>query len=226
MKESILTNKTFQFIIRSATAVSFTLFTVYQCFLAIYVEESRVGRLIGIVLYLFITLAAYFDFSGKNSFWMLHSIFLVTGLVLLFALRMLNLPGMISSFRIDNMPSVLNIAVYAFTQLGTLILVAGFLLLRTRLKKKTMVRLTIILMIAVIVLFVLSFIMECVLLLVYRSNIDLSRKFTLISRFLFCAAFVGTAVSFMLPVPDTVEKIQEGRYIYSEADEDEVDLVI
>ena len=31
-------------------------------------------------------------------------------------------------------------------------------------------------------------------------NIDLSRKFTLISRFLYCIGFVSIAVNFMMPV--------------------------
>ena len=42
--------------------------------------------------------------------------------------------------------------------------------------------------------------MECVLLMKYRMNIDLSRKFTVISRFLYFIGFAGIAVNFMLPV--------------------------
>ena len=34
----------------------------------------------------------------------------------------------------------------------------------------------------------------------YRMNIDLSRKFTVISRFLYFIGFAGIAVNFMLPV--------------------------
>lgn len=49
-----------------------------------------------------------------------------------------------------------------------------------------------------IALFVSCLIMECVLLVKYRINIDLNLKATLISRFLYCFAFVGMAVGFLL----------------------------
>ena len=54
----------------------------------------------------------------------------------------------------------------------------------------------------VIVLYVACFVIECVLLMKYRMNIDLSRRFTVISRFFYCLSFVGMAVNFMLPVQE------------------------
>ena len=58
------------------------------------------------------------------------------------------------------------------------------------------------LMAFVIVLYVACFVIECVLLMKYRMNIDLSRRFTVISRFFYCLSFVGMAVNFMLPVQE------------------------
>ena len=55
MKESIFKNRAFQTIFKLITALSFTLFTAYQIYLAVNIETNRVGRLIGIVFYLLLT---------------------------------------------------------------------------------------------------------------------------------------------------------------------------
>ena len=51
----------------------------------------------------------------------------------------------------------------------------------------------------VIALYVSTLLMECVMIIKYRVNIDLSGLSTVISRFIYFFGFVGTAVSFMLP---------------------------
>ncbi|MEE0840983.1 MAG: hypothetical protein U0L72_10655 [Acutalibacteraceae bacterium] len=69
----------------------------------------------------------------------------------------------------------------------------------------------------VIVLYVACLIMECVLLMKYRMNIDLSRKFTVISRFLYCIGFVSIAVNFMLPV----QKLEDTDNLMNQPPEDD-----
>lgn len=97
-------------------------------------------------------------------------------------------------------PSVLNCEVYVFSQLAELILLVYYVFFRHNPKLNSKRSLVIFLMSFVIVLYVACLIMECVLLMKYRMNIDLSRKFTVISRFLYCIGFVSIAVNFMLPV--------------------------
>ena len=81
-------------------------------------------------------------------------------------------------------------------------------------------------MIVAIVFYVLIFIMECVLMIGYRVNIDLNLKLSLLSRVLFLTGFVGTAVCLMLPDPKRVREEKTGQFLYSEDDEDEIELVI
>lgn len=229
MKESIFRNRAFQTIFKLITALSFTLFTAYQIYLAVNIETNRVGRLIGIVFYLLLTVAAYLSFSEKDSVWTAHSVLTVAGLVLLFAMRLMNIGTVFGNLSFSKPATVLNAAVYILSQLGTLVLVAGYLILRADLTKKQMRRAIITLMTIAIVLFTLHFILECVLMIKYRMNIDQSLKFTLISRVLYYFGFAGTACCFMLPVPKRKPKEPKaGQFIYSSKkdNEDEIDLVI
>ena len=85
------------------------------------------------------------------------------------------------------------------------------------------------LMTIAIVLFALNFILECVLMIKYRMNIEQSLKLTLISRVLYFVGFAGTAFCFMLPAPKRKRKEPKaGRFIYSDKEdgEDDIDLVI
>ena len=118
------------------TAVMFTLFTAYQIFLLIHIDAQRNGRLTGIILYLFLTAASFFALVHKPGIKFARSVLLIAGLLLLFGIRLINVPV----------------------------------------------------------------ILEYVLILKYRVNIDLSVKYTMLSRLLYCFGFVGMAVSFMLPI--------------------------
>lgn len=228
MKESIITNKVFQTIIRLVTALSFTLFLAYQIYLAIQVDENRLGRLIGIGFYLLITVAAFLDFPESYGAWMAHAVLLVAGLVLLFVMRLLSAPTIFGSLNFADIPSVLNAAVYILSQLGTLVLIVGYIVLRADLTERELEKLVTILMTAVIVIYTACFVMECVLIIKYRMNIDSSRKLTLISRLMYFLGYAGTAVGLLLPVPDKTEPEQEGQFIYSdeEEQEDDIELVI
>lgn len=78
----------------------------------------------------------------------------------------------------------------------------------------------------VIALYVACLITECVMLIVYRVNTELSLKVTLISKFVYCFGFVGLAGGLMLPAPVVKDKVNSGQFVYSEDVDDEIDLVL
>ena len=124
---------------------------------------------------------------------------------------------------------MLNAAIYILSQLGTLVLTAGYIMQRADLTRRQMTILIITLMTIAVVLFTLHFILECVLMIKYRMNIEQSLKLTLISRVLYFVGFAGTAFCFMLPAPKRKRKEPKaGRFIYSDKEdgEDDIDLVI
>ena len=51
MQGTFLQDRIFQLFFRLIVALSFALFVAYQVYLAINMEENRIGRLIGIGLY-------------------------------------------------------------------------------------------------------------------------------------------------------------------------------
>ena len=229
MQESIFSNRIVQTIIRLVTALSFALFTVYQVYLAVNIDTNRIGRLIGIAFYLILTVASFLSFSEKDSVWTAHSVLTVAGLVLLFTMRLLSIGTVFANVSFATPPSVLNAVVYILSQLGTLVLVAGYLMIRADLTEKQMQRVIITLMTITVVLFTLHFILECVLMIKYRMNIEQSLKLTLVSRVLYYFGFAGTACCFMLPAPERKpEEPKEGQFIYSDEEDgdDEIDLVI
>ena len=228
VNNSFLTNRTVQRIIMWIVALSFALFTFYQIILAIGIETTRFGRLIGIVFYLAITVAAFLHFSEKFSVWMAHSVLLVVALILLFITRLLSIGTVFGNLSFANPATVLNAAAYILSQLGTLVIVSGYIMLRADLTERQMKKLSIVLMSVAIALYVLCFIAECVMLIKYRFNIDLSLTFTLISRIWYFLGFAGTAFCFILPVPKRERKHRSGQFIYSDEEDggDEIDLVI
>lgn len=229
MQGSFLQNKGFQITVRLIVALSFALFTVYQVYLAVNIDTNRIGRLIGIAFYLILTVASFLDFSEKDSVWVAHSVLMVGGLILLFTMRLLSIGTVFGNVSFANPPSVLNAVVYILSQLGTLVLVAGYLMIRADLTEKQMQRVIITLMTIAIVLFTLHFILECVLMIKYRMNIEQNLKYTLISRVLYYFGFAGTACCFMLPAPKRKRKEPKaGQFIYSDEEDgdDEIDLVI
>lgn len=198
MKESNL--KTTKVIIRVITAVSFLLFTAYQAFLLVKLPLLREGRLIGIGIYVFITAASFLALVHFSRIRVLRSVLLLVGLLTLFVMRLLNAPGYVAMLTYSiNVPSVLNFAVYVVSQLCTLMLVVYYLVFRTNNKMKSKLKVSRVLMTIVIVLYALNLVMECILILKYRMNIEYGRILTSLSRVLFFIGYVGTAVNFMLP---------------------------
>ena len=226
MQESFLQNRVFQIVVRLIVALSFVLFTAYQVYLAIHIEQSRIGRLIGIGIYTLITVASILAIFYNDKCWTVHAVLMVIGLLLLFIVKLINLPAIFSMLSLGDTPSVLDGVIYFLSQLGTLLLIFGYLLPRANLAKKTLLKWETVLMFVVIVLFVACFVMDCVLLLKYHATIELSLKLTLGSRVLYLIGFAGTAFSFQFPEPQPVVEERKGNYIYSDDNEEEVDLVI
>ena len=190
MKESTL--KPVKTTVRILTGLSFLLFIAYQLFLMMQLPEQRFGRLIGIILYLFITVASFFALSHNRVIRVLRSVFFLSGFIALFLIKLLNLFPLFGSLDFSNTPSVLNCAVYVATQIGTLIFVLYYLIIRTNKKIKNKKKITAVLMFFVIALYVSTLLMECVMIIKYRVNIDLSGLSTVITRFIYFFGFVGT----------------------------------
>ena len=226
MQGTFLQDRLFQLFFRLVVALSFALFVAYQVYLAINMEENRIGRLIGIGLYTIIAVALILAIFDNSKCRKAHSIVLVIGLVLLLGVKFINLPVLFGNLDFADIPSVLNCAVFILSELGFLILAIGYLMLLTDLTEKELHKCETVLMTIVIVLFVACFVMECVMLLKYHANIDQKLSLTLGSRVLFFIGFAGTAFSFLLPEPHREHKARPGEYIYSDDEEGEVDLII
>ena len=211
-------------IVYIVTGLSFALFTAYQVFLAVQIPEQRAGRIIGIVFYVFLTAASFLALIRIPVLRITRSVLLLAGLLLLFAMRLFSASAVFGSLDFANTPSVLYCAVYVFSQLGTFILAFYYLLFRrNKINRKR--KLIAALMSIVIVLYVSVLVMECVLILKYRVNIDLSVKFTVLSRILYCLGFAGTAVGFMLPVQEPAapedmlnQAMDEGDLVFSNSE--------
>ena len=226
MKSSILTNAKFQKAFRFLTALSFALFTFYQFILLFAIDVSKIGRLLGIICFLMITVSSFLSLSKNKKVLTLSSVLFVVGLLIIFFIKLINVPAMFGILSFANPPSVLNCAVFILAEIGAVTLAVFYLTLRNDMETAAKRKAVKIMMSVVIALYVACLIMECVMLIVYRVNIDISLKVTLISRFVYCFGFVGTAIGFMLPAPDIKEETKAGRFVYSEDVDDEIDFVM
>lgn len=222
-------------VVNFLTGLFFTIFTAYQIFLLVQIEENRFGRLLGIAVFLCFSAASFFSLIHKMNFKIARSTLLIAALSFNFIFKLLNAQLIFSSVNFSNIPSILNCAIYIFSELGFLTLLVYYLFFRlktnnkSKLKSDTIRKITQIMMYVVIFLFVSCLIMEIVLILVYNTNITFNMKTTLISRFLYCFAFVGMAVGFMLR--NKKGKLPEVDYIYeygtgTETNEIDKDFVI
>ena len=199
MKESSLkTAKTF---VRLVTALSFVIYTAYQIFLVVQVSAQRTGRLIGVTFYVIITVASILALIYRPGIRIVRSVMFVVGFMLLFIMRMLSALSMFDYLDFSRMYTVLTVASYVATELGTLLLAIYYLAVRTRKNVKHERTITMIMMSIVILLFTFVLAAECVLVLQYHLNVDYNIPLTLMGKVLFYIGFVGTAVNFMMP-PD------------------------
>lgn len=234
MNHEFMRNRTVQLVIKWIVALSFALFTFYQIILAIVIDASRVGRLIGIAFYTLITVASFLGLSqkpqsGKSKIERIEiaqMILLVTGLTLLFIMRLLSVVTVFGNLNFAYPATVLYTASYILSQLGTLVIISGHFVLLTKLREQTMMKVENTLMSVAIVLYALCFIAEGVMMIKYRYMVDLNLTFTLISRVWYFLGFAGTAFCFMLPAPRERRKHQSSEFYYSEDAEDEIDLIL
>ena len=206
MKNKVFRNKKFRFAVRLFTALPFLLFTAYQFFMAVQIETNRLGRLIGLVLYMFLTIASFFVFTHNYLFRITRTILLITALTMLFVIRILNLPALINSFDISHPVSVLNGILYVITQIETLVLLADYMVARSKMKEKKRFKITAFMTVILILMYISCLMIECLLMFRYHTNIDLRLDLALISRILYCFAFIGATVCLMFPGPKKKKK--------------------
>lgn len=226
MRESLIYNDKFQLFIRLLTAISFALFTAHQTYLTVQIETARYGRLVAVICYLLITIASFLMFADNRKAANARTILFVAGMLILVFYKLLNIPALFGKLSMSDPVSVLNCAVYVCAQLGSIGLVVYYITLRTNEDFGKMQTLRKVLSFIIVALFLALLIMDLVLITKYRANINLSVKLTVISRFLYFFSYAGTAICLMLPALLVEVQHKPGEFIYSEEDDDEIDLVI
>ena len=226
MQESLIYNNKFQLFIRLLTALSFGIYTVYQIYLSVMIEESRFGRLIIAFILLLITISSVLMFFDNHKAAKARTILFVVGMLLLVFVKMLNIPVLFGNLDSSNPVSVMNCVIFVLTQLGAIGLLVYFITLRSseEFRKKQTLRVVLSLIIAA--LYLACLVMELIMLLKYRANIDLGLKLTALSRFLYFFGFAGTAICLMLPALLVEVEHKTGEFVFSEEDDDDIDLII
>ena len=199
MIERVLSNMTVQSVVKLTTMLAFSLFTAYQIYMAIQIETNRITRLIGVFLYLIIPVASLFTFSYSPRLQKkVRSILMIISLMLLFIVRLINIPALIQSLKILDLPTALNFSAYVLPQLGTIILtVMWFIWRRPYVKYKSIAPLIPV----AIAIYVLCFASECVMMIRYRLNVEGSLKLALLSRLFYFLGFSGIACTFFFNDP-------------------------
>ena len=226
MRESLIYNDRFQFFIRLLTALSFGLFTAYQVYMTVTVEQNRMGRLIGVAVYLMITVASLLMFADNRKAATARTILFVGAMLFLVFYKLLNIPALFGQLKMSDPVSVLNCAVYILAQLGSIGLIVYYITLRSSEEFGKKHTLKTVLSLIIALFFFACLIMELVLIVKYRANIDSSRKLTFLSRFLYFFGFGGTAICLMLPALLVEVQHKTGEFVFSEEDDDDIDLVL
>ena len=226
MRDSILYNDKFQLFIRLLTAISFALFTAYQTYLTIQIATARFPRLSAVICYLLITIASFLMFADNRKAANARTILFVVSMLFLVFYRLLSIPGLFGRLSTPDPVSVLSCVVYVLSQLGSIGLVVYYVTLRTSEDFSKMQTLRRVLSIIIALLFLACLIMELIMITKYQANIDTSRKLTILSRFLYFFGYAGTAICLMLPALWVEVQHKPGEFVYSEEDDDEIDLVM
>ena len=226
MRDSLLYNNKFQFFIRLLTALSFGLFAAYQVYLTLQIEENRIGRLIGIPFYLVLTIASFLMFADNRKAGIARTILFVGGMTLLVFVKLINIPVLFGNVNPSDPPSVMNCVVYVLSQLGSICLIVYYITLRNSNEFRKKQTLHVVLSLIVVALYLACLVMELIMLLKYRANIDLGLKLTALSRFFYFFGFAGTAVCLMLPALLVEVEHKTGEFVFSEEDDDDIDLII
>ena len=185
--------------IKWLTAVIFALFTVYRGLLLLQPDRDIIIGAAGVIVFLCITAASFFALAHRGILRRLRSSLLTAGLAMNAILLLSNAVEIFGNLNMSDMKTVLRFAVLVCSELSMLILLLYYRFIRRRSGMSHKRAQTIRLMAAVIVLLVLSFVMECVLMLQYGEGDETSLMGSVAGRLLYCLGFVGTAVGFMLP---------------------------
>ena len=205
MKNSMVKIKKLRTFICILTSAAFLLLSAYHTYLYFEIPVSRPGRLLGIISFVCLAAASAFTLISKPVFRALRTVLMISGLALNFSIKLLNAPGIFGSLDFNNILTVLNCGIYVFSQLAELLLLIYYLTFRHNQRLNSNRKAVIVMMSIVIALYLACFVMECILIIKYRRNIDLGIKLTLLSRFLYFAGYAGIAVNFMLPVQAIAE---------------------
>ena len=122
-------------ILQLSTALLFTLFTAYQVYLLVVLKtnwENRVGRLSGIILFIFISVSTVFAIIPRPVFRVLSSVLLIVGLSLNIIFKLTNAVAVFERLNFAVIPSVLNCAVYVGSQVAAFVLLLYFVVFRRR----------------------------------------------------------------------------------------------
>ncbi|MBQ9680265.1 MAG: hypothetical protein IJV48_06245 [Ruminococcus sp.] len=189
-------------------------------------ETNRLGRLIGLPFYLVLTVASFLMFADNRKAAAARTILFLGGMILLFFVKLINIPFLFGNLKASDTASVLNCVVYVLSQLGAIALVFYFITLRSSEEFRKKQTLKVVLSSIIVVFYLACLIMECIMLIKYRANIEMSLKLTFLSRFLYFFGFAGTAVCLMLPALLVAVDHKIGEFVFSEEDDNEIDLVI
>lgn len=226
MRESLLYNNAFQFFVRLITALSFGLFTAYQVYLTVIVEENRFGRLLSVSILLLITISSVLMFFDNRKAATARTIFFVVGMLALIFVKMVNIPILFGNLDSSDPVSVMNCAVFVVSQVGAIGLLVYYITIMSSREFRKKQTLRVVLSIIIAVFYLACLVMELIMISKYHANIDTSAKLTVISRFLYCFGFGGTALCLMLPALMVEVQHKPGEFIYSEDNDDEIDLVM
>ncbi len=213
MEELNLEYRIPRFIVNLLTTLMSAAFTAYQIYLFFEIKEQRVGRVLAIIIFLCLSFASLFSLIPVDGLRKARPVLLIVGLTMYFILKLFSVNSIFGKLDFNDIPSVLNCAIYIFVELALLILAVYCLILRPNIFFNIVRKPTVILMSVVIALFVACLVMELVLMLKYGLNIELKLRYTLLSRFFYCFGFVGMAVGFMIPSPvpkNTANRIKSG----------------
>lgn len=226
MRESLLYNNKFQLFIRLLTVLSFGLYTAYQIYLSVIIETSRFGRLLSVSILLLLTISSALMFFDNHKAAKARTILFVLGMLLLVFVKMINIPVLFGNANPSDPPSVMNCVVFVLAQLGAIGLIVYFITLRSSeefCKKQTLL---VVLSLIIAALYLACLVMELIMLLKYRANIDLGLTLTALSRFFYFFGFAGTAVCLMLPALLVEVEHKTGEFVFSEEDDDDIDLIL
>ena len=96
--------------------------------------------MVGLISYFLLALAAVFALIPKTAFRIMRTVLMIAGLFINFAVRLTNAGAVFGRLDFSKTPSVLNGAVYVFSQLAVLLLLAYYLVLRHNKKRDRALR--------------------------------------------------------------------------------------